>query len=252
MNSSSTTIFGNLTVVGTSRVASTTGIGTGNVTVISFNFTATGEAMNITGINITFNGTQTTADIARVGLYNSSGAAAGLLDGSGVNYDLIQWNISAPVNGRYNFSNIGFNVSAGSTNVLLVVINVTSGATGGGSAQTIVEHVASQRSSSSSFSGTLSITGTSRVASWTRLGSTNVTVISFNFSSTGEQTNISEIIMTRNGTVTNADIVSVALYNSTQANAQTFNETLNIDPLAVNTSAPVNGRYNFSGLSFKV
>ena len=270
MNSSSTTIFGNLTVVGTSRVASTTGIGTGNVTVISFNFTATGEAMNITGINITFNGTQTTADIARVGLYNSSGAAAGLLDGSGVNYDLIQWNISAPVNGRYNFSNIGFNVSAGSTNVLLVVINVTSGATGGntinasiegaadvittggGSAQTIVEHVASQRSSSSSFSGTLSITGTSRVASWTRLGSTNVTVISFNFSSTGEQTNISEIIITRNGTVTNADIVSVALYNSTQANAQTFNETLNIDPLAVNTSAPVNGRYNFSGLSFKV
>ncbi|HIG97518.1 MAG TPA: hypothetical protein HA230_04195 [Candidatus Aenigmarchaeota archaeon] len=43
----------------------------------------------------------------------------------------------------------------------------------------------------------------------------------------------------------------MALYNSTQENAQTFNETLNIDPLAVNTT-PVDGAYTFSGLSFVV
>ncbi len=273
MNSSTATIFGNLTVVGTSRVASTRQIGSKNVTVISFNFTATGEQMNITGINVTLNGTFDVDDITEVRLFNSSAAAAGLLDGSGVNYDLISRNLSAPVTGsgsRFNFSNIGFNVSAGTTNVLLVVVNISSTATGGntfnasiegaadvvttggGSALAIVEHFTGQRSSSSTIFGNLTISGTSRVASQTRLGSSNVTIISFNLTAAGEQMNISEIIVTRNGTVGNEDIVSVALYNSTKDNAQTFNETGNIDPLAVNTSAPTNGRYNFSGLSLKV
>ncbi|MFA4917610.1 MAG: hypothetical protein WC560_13195, partial [Syntrophales bacterium] len=269
MSSSTSTIFGTLAVTGTSRVASTIAMGTNNVTVISFNFTAAGEQMNITSLNITFNGTHTTADIVRVGLYNSSAAAAGVLDGSGVNYDLIQWNISEPVNGRYNFTKLGFNVSAGGTNVLLVVINVSSTATGGrtfnasiegaadvvttggGSAQSITETFTSQRSGSSVIPGTLSITGTNRVVSYTRLGSSNVTIISYNFSAVGEQMNISEIIVTRNGTATNADIIEVKLYNSTRADAGVFNGTPAYDVIATNTSA-TNGRYNFSGLSFNV
>ncbi|MEK6888244.1 MAG: hypothetical protein AABX14_04850, partial [Candidatus Aenigmatarchaeota archaeon] len=248
---------------------STTVIGTGNVTIISFNFTATGEAMNITGLNITLNGTQTTADIVRVGLYNSSAAEAGVLDGSGVNYNLIQWNTSAPVAGRYNFSNIGFNVSVG-TNVLLVVINVSSTATGGHTFNASIEGAAdvvasggvsglsvtptftSQRSGNSTIYGTLSITGASRVASYTRLGSNNVTVISFNFTATGEQMNISQITITRTGTVSDADVVSVALYNSTRAEAGIFNGTDAYDLIRWNTSAPSSGAYTFSSLGFNV
>src|SRR3989338_3851773 len=88
-------------------------------------------------------------------------------------------------------------------------------------------------SASTSVYGNLSLTGTSRVAATKEIGSTNVTIISFNLSATGEQLNISSITVARTGTATDADIVSVALYNSTQENAQTFNETLNIDPLAV-------------------
>lgn len=278
VNSSSTTIYGNLSVLGASRVSSTTGIGTGNVTIISFNFTATGEAINITGINITLNGTGlTNADIANVMIYNSSNVNASVYDGVGVNYDLIQRNLSAPVAGaggslRYNFSNIAFNLTAGTPNVLLVVVNVSSSATGGrtfnasieaaadviatsvSSAQSITASLSGQRSSSSTVTGTLAVAGTSRVASWTRPGvaaSSNVTVMTFNFTSTAEQMNISEIIVTRNGTgISNADIVQVRLYNTTDPTATALNETQTA--LAVNTSAPTNGRYNFSGLSFKV
>ncbi|MFA4820113.1 MAG: hypothetical protein WC613_04105 [Candidatus Aenigmatarchaeota archaeon] len=266
---SSSSTLSALSITGTSRVASTTVIGTGNVTIISFNFTATGEAMNITGLNITLNGTQTTSDIVRVGLYNSSAAEAGVLDGSGVNYNLIQWNTSAPLNGRYNFSNIGFNVSVG-TNVLLVVINVSSSATGGRTFNASIEGAAdvvasggvsglsvtptfaSQRSGSSTIYGNLSITGASRVASYTRLGSTNVTVISFNFTATGEQMNISQITITRTGTVSDADVVSVALYNSTRAEAGIFNGTDAYDLIRWNTSVPSSGAYTFSSLGFNV
>ncbi|MBI4439083.1 hypothetical protein HY640_04080, partial [Candidatus Woesearchaeota archaeon] len=271
--SSSSTLVA-MAITGTNRVASTTEVASRNITVISFLFNATGENMNVTGLNITFNGTQTAADIERVGLYNSTRADAGVFNGTSA-YDLIQWNISAPVAGRYNFSNIVFNITAGTPNILLVVVNLSAGSRGGmtfnasiegaadvnttgaSSALSITETFTSQRSSSSTIFGNLSVTGTNRVAAYTRLGSTNVTIISFNFSAGGEQMNVTGINVTINGTVTQADIVRVALYNSTKENAQTLNETGNIDLIAWNNSAPVAGagntlRYNFSNIVFNI
>ena len=269
--SSTSTIVG-MKITGTSRVSSTTEIGATNVSVISFTFNASGEDMNVTGLNITINGTVTNADVVRVALYNSTAANAGVFNET--TYDLISWNISEPnvsvgVNTlRYNFSNIAFNVTDGTVNTLVVVINVSSTATGGrtfnasieGDGDAIVTGVSSglaitetyttQRSSTSTILGSLSVTGTNRVASYTRLGSINVTMMTFNFTTTGEQMNISEIIITRNGTATNADVVEVRLYNTSDPTATALNETQTA--FAVNTSAPTNGRYNFSGLNLKV
>ena len=277
VNSTNTTIIGNLSIVGTSRVSSTTAIGTNNITIISFNFTAAGEAMNISGINITINGSSiTAADIVGVALYNSTLPNANVFNGT-VSYDLIAWNNSAPVKPgddttlRYNFSNLGkFNVSAGETNTLLVVINLSSSATGGrafnasieGAAdvvttsaisdKSITETFVSQRSATSTILGTLSITGTSRVATYTRLGTNNVTIISFNVSSSGEAMNITGINITLNGTRTTADIARVGIYNSTLPDAGVFNGTVSYDLIAWNNSEPVNGRYNFSNIAFNI
>src|SRR3989338_1888462 len=268
----SVSVFGNLTVTGIDRASNVNQTGTTNLTMITFDINATGEAMNITGINITINGTIQESDIVRVGLYNSTFEWVTTLNSSGA-IDLLSWNTSGPVAGggntlRYNFSNIALIVNT--SQKLIVVLNLSGTAvggrtfnasietnsdvvtTGGHSGQGITETLTTGRSGTTTIYGTLSVAGTNRVATTTQIGTTNVTVMTFNLTAVGEQMNVSEIIITRNGTsITDADIVEVKLYNTTDPAATAVNSTQT--PLAVNTSAPsANGRYNFSGLSLKV
>ncbi|MBI2076684.1 MAG: hypothetical protein HYT72_05555 [Candidatus Aenigmarchaeota archaeon] len=264
--SNNATIVGNLTITGTDRIGSSVAVGTKNVTAISFNFSVAGEQMNITAINLSRTGSATDADITAVGLYNGTNTT---FTGSEGFLTLIAWNSSVPANGVYNFSGLGFNVTAGDRdgNILLVVVNLTNVATTGRTIGfridsaanistassitnvSITETLITVSSSNSSIYGNLTITGASQIAATVTVGQRNITVISYNFSALGEGMNMTGINLTLTGTVSTADIESVALYNGTNT---TFNEDF-LTLIARNTSAPrADGTYNFSGIAFNV
>ena len=136
------------------------------------------------------------------------------------------------MNGRYNFTNLGFNVSAGTTNVLLVVINLTDwaigghnfnvsieGATdvvtvGGGSNVAITETFTTQRSSSSTIYGNLSVTGTNIAPTAADVGQIGVGLLKLTLNSTGEMINVTTFNITSNST-SNTDVLAVRLFGDT-------------------------------------
>ncbi len=262
--SGNATIVGNITITGTSDTPSGILPGTTNVSATRFTFDASGEQMNVTAINISRTGTATDSDIIAVGLYNSSSDGANVFT---ANATLIAWNSSVPSNGVYNFSGLGFNVSASTDNVLLVVFNISSSAvsprtvgfmingaanvttTSAVSGQGITETLVTPASSNATIAGNITITGTSQIATTVTVGQRNITVTSYNFSALGEGMNITGINLTLTGTISTADIESVAIYNGTNT---TFNlETWTL--IAINSSAPrADGTYRFSGIGFNV
>ncbi|MBS3051117.1 MAG: hypothetical protein J4400_03125, partial [Candidatus Aenigmarchaeota archaeon] len=268
-DSASTSVYGNLSLTGTSRVAATKEIGSTNVTIISFNLSATGEQMNISSITVARTGTATDADIVSVALYNSTQENAQTFNET-LNIDPLAVNTSAPTAGAYTFS--GLSLVVPSSQILIVVFNVSSTATGGGvfgagivaassvtttggaSGQSITETLATHVSGNSTIYGTLAVAGTNRASATTIIGTNNVTLMSLNFSATGEAMSVSEIVLMLNGTsISSADIQSVSLYNSTLVDTTTYNGTQT--RLATNTTVtetPTSLTYNFSGLGLSV
>ncbi|MBI3190124.1 hypothetical protein HYZ41_00310 [archaeon] len=258
---SSTSTISTLNITGINKLGATTDIGATNVVVMVYNITSSSEQMNLTAINITRTGTAVDGDIVAVGLYNNTA------DTVLANSTLLRWNTSSPVNGVYNFTGASLlNISSNSFQHLLVVFNISSSATGGrtfgislGSTNMSItsgtsgysvtpQTLTSAGSNISTIAGTLTITGTTRVAATTAIETKNITVVTFNISATSEQMNISEILITRTGNINDGDIASVSLYNDT-INDGVFNGTETL--LSIKTTSS-SGKYNFSGLSLAI
>ncbi len=259
---SSTLAISTLNITGINKLGALTDIGANNVTVIVYNITAVEEQMNLTAINITRIGSSVDSDVVAVGIYNNS-VATDLASST-----LLRWNTSIPSSGVYNFTGASLlNISSGSYQHVIVVFNISGTATGGrtfgaslGSSNLSVtsatsgaavtpQTLTSGGSNTSTIAGTLTITGTSRAPANATVGTGGIVVVTLNFSATSEQMNISEIIITRNGTnIGDSDITTISLYNDT-INDGVLNGT---ETFIGNRSVSTNGRYNFSSLSFRV
>lgn len=223
-------IYGNLTITGTSRVASTTLIGTNNITVISYNFSATGENITVHEINITVLGSIAVGNITNVALYSGT-SDDGIFNDAETFIANISVNNSAV--STYTFK-LGspFQISSGSNNILLVVFNITesSGAnnlSGGttfganfsanvirGNSSTILltPVITTQFSSTSILFGNLSVSGADLTPTVADTGQTDVRIINLTFTATGEAMNISLLNITMINT-NNNDVTAAKLYN---------------------------------------
>jgi len=272
-NSTSITVFGLLNVTGTNLTPSSVFIntnGTNNGTnAIRFNFSARGEQMNITMITLLRTGTATNADVLEVAIYNGTQNATGGAFVDPSNATMIAKNTSAPDSlGRYIFTGIGFNVSAITDNFILVVFNVSRSATGGRTVGFMInntgnitstsavsnvavsETLLTGASSNATIVGNITITGTTGIAGAVPAGLRNVSVIRYNFASSGEQMNITLITLTRTGTATDADIGDIRLYNSSSDGSTVF--TANATLIATNTTPDSLGRYDFNNTGLNV
>jgi hypothetical protein len=230
-SSQNVTIFGNLTIAGTSWVAPTTLIGTNNITVISYNFSATGEIISLHEINITAIGSIVTLNLSNVALYNGT-SDNGIFNNDGTETFIA--NISVNTSGTtYNFK-LGspLQIPSGGTNVLLVVFNLTTSAgsdnlSGGttfganltpivvrGNSSTILltPVITTQFSGTSMIYGNLSVSGADLTPDYANTGQTNVRIINLTFTSTGEAMNITLLNIAFNNT-NNNDVTTAKLYN---------------------------------------
>ena len=271
-----TTITGTLTVTGKTLAPSTKIINTANLSVLQINFTANGEQMNITEINISRTGTATDSDIVNVRLVNDTNAN-GQFDASDTQI--------GPANSTttldfYQFGGFQYNVSTSGVNTLLVVVNTSTSSTAGGktfnlsmngtgslavttgttnkaiSGPTNVTFASTTEDLITTIHGVLTITGKALNANTTAINTQGFQMLLLNFTATGEQINVTTINISRTGTATDTDsIFNVTLYNDTDRSG-----TFNSGDLAIGsgTAVPVgantttNGFYIFRLLRYNV
>lgn len=253
--SNNATIHGRLTVNGFNLAPTTKVINTANLAMVYFEFNATGEGMNLTAFNLTRTGSATDSDVVLVRLFNDTNANAAFDSGTDVQLGPAQNTSSAGA--VYNFTGFQYNVSstAGSVNRIIVVINISS-ATGGrtfsfglnrtgdlnvtgattgevftGSSN--ISFVGAQ-SGTTTIHGTLSVTGKVLNPNTTAISTAGLAVLLLNFTASGETINITQITITRTGSVTDPDgIFNVSLYNDTDRSG-TFNS---VDLVVTNGTA---------------
>ncbi|MBI2578652.1 MAG: hypothetical protein HYW26_03000 [Candidatus Aenigmarchaeota archaeon] len=265
--SSTTTIHGTLTVTGKTIAPLTKVIGTANLSVLQLNFTASGEAMNISLVNFSLIGTATEANLTNVRLVNDT-------NGNG-QYDATTDTLLSPVLNTtsgvlFRFGSLTYFANTGGVNTIFVVVNITgvTAGTGGNffnfsinttndmhvvgrssiiniTATTNITLTSTASSVNTTIHGTLNVTGKSLAISATTPSTANYTVMLINFTAVGEGMNITKINITRSGTATDGNFTLLRLFNDTDLSG-TFNGG-DLQMLgAINSST--NGEYVFSGL----
>ena len=238
--STASTIFGNLTVTGTSLVNSTVSIGT-ETSVMRLNFTALGEGFNITTVNVSVIGSATEANLTNVRLVNDT-------NGNGVFDSASDTTIGPQLNtttaSTFKFTTtFQFNLTTSGVNSIFIVVNTTTvagaagktfnlsingtgdiavvGAVTGTETNNITEVLTTTTSNQATITGSFSITGKSLNTN-SSINSSGVSVLQLNLSATNEGMNVTVIKITRGGTVADGEIFNVTLYNDTDLSG-TFN-----------------------------
>lgn len=247
------TIHGTLVVSGFNLAPATKAINTANMAFAYFEFNATGEGMNITAFNVTRTGSATDSDVVLVRLFNDTNANAAFDAGTDTQLGLAQ-NVSA-AGALYNFTGFQFNISTGGINRIFVVANITS-ATGGrlvsfglnrtgdlnvtgassGEALTGSTNISfvSAQSGTTKIHGTLGVVGKAMNSNTTAINTAGFAVLLLNFTAEGETINVTQINITRTGSVTDGDgVFNVSLYNDTDRSG-TWNSA---DIVVTNNSA---------------
>jgi len=262
---SSTTenIFGTFTITGKALNGNTT-VNTANFSVIQLNFTAAGEAMNVSMINISLTGSAIDTHVTNVRLINDTN--------SNGQFDASDTQVGPTVNtttaGGFKFTLLNYFVPTTGT-TLIVVVNTTSNSSAGGktfnlsltaavdintigavSAINITETLTNTAVANiTTIRGTLTITGNNLAASTVSMNSANVTVLGLNFTAIGEQMNITIIKITRKGSANDTDILAVRLINDTDSSG-TFNSGDVQLGIVVNTTTA--SQYIFTGFQYNV
>ncbi|MBI2232387.1 MAG: hypothetical protein HYU56_00540 [Candidatus Aenigmarchaeota archaeon] len=230
------TVSGLLNISGANQIATTVVVNSVNVSVIRYNFTASGEQMNISVIKLTRAGVNAReAEIVNIKLFSDtdlSGTYSATTDTTQIGSTQTANNTG----GQYTFTGFQFNVTTSANQSLFAVIQVGTTATsvlrqinfsintttdvdaiGATTAVNITENLTSTTSTSSTVFGNLTVTGTNLVNSTVPIG-TETSVMLLNFTSVGEGFNIATFNISVIGSATEANLTNVRLVNDTNGN----------------------------------
>ena len=246
INETSDKIVGNeLTVAGTITATCTGKVSDGNVSsevdesfveLMQLNFTASKtEAVNITSINVTWNGTGTpTGKISSIGIFNDTDADGEWDKGETIlNATTFEGNV-AFLNLSYNGNNI--TVPAGGSVYAVIYVNTSAQGINPGdeikvniSATPYLNYTAygtrsnvtitdlqttaiSSATMTARWTGSVSVTGYNLTdTTWVEGAQTNFPVLALNFSATNETVNITSITLTASGSANESGNVTVKL-----------------------------------------
>ncbi|MBI4018565.1 MAG: hypothetical protein HY368_03060, partial [Candidatus Aenigmarchaeota archaeon] len=234
--SGTTTIHGTLTVVGKALGANSTAINSTGFAVLLLNFTAAGEQINVTQINLTRTGTaaDVPGDIFNVTLVNDTDSSGTFNEGDLAIVGATAVNTTTA--GAYLFRAISFNVTTAGRSVIVVINTNESTTTGGATFNLSINSTGSvwafTASSNVNLSGSSNITLTTTNGNLTRIfgtlafagsdltpatvndGQLNVPILNLTLTAAGEQMNLTQLNVSLNNT-NNDDVSAIKLWNDT-------------------------------------
>ncbi|MBI4018358.1 MAG: hypothetical protein HY368_02010, partial [Candidatus Aenigmarchaeota archaeon] len=267
--SSNVTVSGFLNITGANQIAAAVAVNSTNVSVIRYNFTASGEQMNITVIKLTRAGTSRESDIVSIKLFNDTNADQLYTQAT----DTTQIGTTKTANntgGQYEFTGLSFFVptdgnmslfavveTGGTTSTggktLILNLNGTGDVNAAGSATgaNITENLTGTASTASTIFSKLVVLGKSLVSSTVGLNTSGLAVVQFNLTSQGgEQINITEINLSRLGSAVDGNVFNVSLYNDTDLSGTFSSGDTAIGTVGLNTTAA--GLYRFTAINFNM